>query len=62
MKSKKKEVKKEKPRKTNARIVITAIAALGFIVLSLFVWPWFIIAAIILWWMNKVYIKKHFGV
>ncbi|MEK6792763.1 MAG: hypothetical protein AABX96_05145 [Nanoarchaeota archaeon] len=51
-----------KIRKTHPKIIITALAALGCVVLALFVWPWFILVAVVLWWMNKKYIKKHFGV
>lgn len=62
----KKQVTKSKTqlniRKTHPKIIITALAALGFVALALFVWPWFILIAVILWWMNKKYIKKHFGV
>jgi len=66
----KKEVKKPviksksevKKRKTHPKIIITALTALVFIALALFVWPWFILIAVVLWWMNKKYIKKHLGV
>lgn len=50
--------KKAQTRKTHPKIIVTAIAALGFIALS-FSKHWsFILPAVILWWMNKKYIKK----
>ncbi len=59
----KKAIKKEpvKLKKTHPKIVITAIAALIFVGLS-FLWPWFILVAVFLWWINKKAIKKHFKV
>jgi hypothetical protein len=48
-------------RRTNPKIILTALTALAFIVLALTVSPYFIIPAIILWWINKISIKKHFG-
>jgi len=61
-KSKNQNKKEQKPkRKTNLRIVLTAIVALGFIALAF--WNWlFILPAVFLWWINKRYIKKHFDV
>jgi len=59
----KKSVKKDtlKKRKTSPRIILTALIAIGFIVLAF--WEWvFIIPALFLWWLNNKYIKKHFGV
>ncbi len=54
-------VKEVKKRKTHPKIIITALAALAFIALAF--WHWiFILPAVLLWWMNKKYIKKHFGV
>lgn len=56
------ETKKQQPkRKTNLRIIITALAALGFVALSFFVSPWFILLAVLLWWINKKAIRNHFG-
>ncbi|MBS3081898.1 hypothetical protein J4416_03115 [Candidatus Pacearchaeota archaeon] len=55
---KEQEIKKDKIRRTHPRIVITSLAALAFIGLALFVWPWFILVAVFLWWLNKKYIKK----
>ncbi len=46
-------------RQTHPQIIITALAALGFIVLAFMVHPLLILPAILLWWMNKRYIKKH---
>jgi hypothetical protein len=48
-------------RRSNPKIVITALTALIFTALAFTVSPYFIIIAIILWWMNKKFIKKHFG-
>jgi hypothetical protein len=58
----KKVVKQSKPiKKTHPKIIITALAALLFVVLSF--WNWlFIFPAVFLWWMNKKSIKKHFNV
>ncbi len=59
----KKQVKKETPkRKTHPKIVFTAIAALIFVVMALFMHWIFILPAVLLWWINKRAIKKHFGV
>ncbi|MEK6846593.1 MAG: hypothetical protein AABY16_00330 [Nanoarchaeota archaeon] len=47
-----------KKRKTHPQIIITATAALAFIVLA-FATHWlFIVPAIILWWMNKKALNK----
>ena len=60
-KQSKKEEKNKVVRKTNPRIIITAIAALALVGLAF--WNWiFIFPAVFLWWMNKKYIKKQFGV
>lgn len=56
---KKVEKKQVKIRKTHPKIVITSIAALIFVGLS-FLWPWFILVAVLLWWLNRKEIKKHF--
>jgi hypothetical protein len=49
-------------KRTNWKIVVTAIVALACIVFA-FLKHWaFIIPAVILWWINKRTIKKHFGV
>jgi len=58
---KKKSVEKPK-RKTHPKIIITALAALGCIALAFFIHWIFILPAVVLWWLNKKYIKKHFGV
>ncbi|MEK6894437.1 MAG: hypothetical protein AABX10_03155 [Nanoarchaeota archaeon] len=60
----KKAVKKEpvKARKTHPKIVFTAIAALLFVILALFAHWIFILPAVLLWWVNKRAIKKHFRV
>ena len=60
----KKAVKKEpaKIKKTHPKIVFTAIAALLFVILALFVHWAFILPAVFLWWINKRAIKRHFGV
>lgn len=59
----KKQIKKEIPRKkTHPKIVFTAIAALIFVVMALFMHWIFILPAVLLWWINKRAIKKHFGV
>ncbi len=50
------------PRKTHPQIIITALAALGFIALAFTIHPILILPAILLWWMNKRYIKKNWGV
>ncbi len=59
----KKELNKSvKKRKTHPKIIITALIAIVFIILA-FISHWsFIFPAILLWWMNKRYIKKHLGV
>ncbi len=51
-----------KVRKTHPKIIFSALAALICIFLSFKVHWIFIIPAIILWWINKKYINKHFGV
>ena len=63
MKSKKQTKKEQvKPkRKTSPRIVLTALAALGFIGLAFWLHWAFILPAVLLWWMNKKYIKNHFS-
>ncbi len=56
----KKQDKNKPKRKTNPRIIITALFALVFVALAF--WNWlFIFPAVFLWWINKRYIKKHFG-
>ncbi len=50
-----------KKRKVHPQVIITALAALGFIALAFIIHPLLILPAILLWWMNKKYIKKHFG-
>jgi len=58
---KKVEKKQVKIRKTHPKIVVTAIIAL--ICVALAFWKWiFILPAVLLWWINKRAIKKHFGV
>lgn len=52
----------KKSRKTHPKIVFTAIAALIFVILALFTHWIFILPAVLLWWINKRAIKKHFGV
>jgi uncharacterized membrane protein len=55
----KKKFKERKQKKTNLRIIITALAALVFVALAF--WQWiFILPAVLLWWVNKKYIKQHF--
>ncbi|MEK6915578.1 MAG: hypothetical protein AABW89_03500 [Nanoarchaeota archaeon] len=49
-------------KKTSPKIIITSLVALGFIALALLVHWSFIIPALILWWINKKSIKKHFKV
>ena len=51
-----------KIRKTHPKIIVTGLAALGFVALAIFFHPIFIVLAVILWWMNKKYIKNNFGV
>ncbi len=51
-----------KKRKTHPKIIITALIAIIFIILSFKVHWSFIFPAILLWWMNKRYIKKHLKV
>lgn len=54
--------KPSKPvRKTHPKIIITALAALACIALAFTVHWSFILPAVVLWWMNKKYIKKHLG-
>lgn len=59
----KKQVKKDTTlKKTHPKIVFTAIAALIFVVMALFTHWIFILPAVLLWWINKRAIKRHFGV
>ena len=51
-----------KIRKTHPKIIITALIALLCVVLALFTHWIFILPAVLLWWINKRAIKKHFGV
>lgn len=48
-----------KARKTHPKVVITALVSLGFVALALFYHWAFILPAVVLWWMNKKYIKKY---
>lgn len=58
MKKQSKSRLKQKKR-SNPKIVATALIALIFVVLAF--WDWlFIIPALILWWINKKAIQKHF--
>lgn len=58
----KKAVEKEqsKIKKTHPKIIITAIIALICVALALFTHWIFILPAVLLWWVNKRAIKKHF--
>ncbi|MEK6908750.1 MAG: hypothetical protein AABX23_01720 [Nanoarchaeota archaeon] len=56
-----KKAEKKTIKKTHPKIILTALAALAFVILAF--WNWlFIFPAVFLWWINKKEIKKHFGV
>jgi len=54
----KKNTNSKPKRKIHPHIIITALVALGGIILAIFVHWLFIIPALILWWINKKALNK----
>lgn len=49
---------KNKIRKTNWKVVIISLIALGFIALTFLVNPYFVVGAIVCMWINQKELKK----